>query len=82
MKTIVVLPAYNCSKTLRQTVVEIPSNIVDEIILVDDCSQDKTCFLAKELGITHIFININAILDMGRTKSLVMIKHYHLMQTL
>lgn len=55
MKTIVVLPAYNCSKTLRQTVVEIPSNIVDEIILVDDCSQDKTCFLAKELGITHIY---------------------------
>ena len=55
MKTIVVLPAYNCSRTLKQTVEEIPSNIVDEIILVDDCSQDKTCLVAKELGITHIY---------------------------
>lgn len=55
MKTIVVLPAYNCSKTLKQTVDEIPSDTVDEIILVDDCSQDKTCLLAKELGITHIY---------------------------
>ena len=55
MKTIVVLPAYNCSKTLKQTVDEIPSDIVDEIILVDDCSQDNTCLLAKKLGITHVY---------------------------
>ena len=55
MKTIVVLPAYNCSKTIKQTVYEIPSDIVDDIILVDDCSQDTTCLLAEELGITHIY---------------------------
>lgn len=53
MKTIVVLPAYNCSKTIKQTVYEIPSDIVDDIILVDDCSQDTTCLLAEELGITQ-----------------------------
>lgn len=54
MKTIVVLPAYNCSQTLKQTVEEIPS-VVDEIILVDDCSQDETFLLAKELGIKHVY---------------------------
>jgi glycosyltransferase involved in cell wall biosynthesis len=54
-KIIVVLPAYNAEKTLRQTYNEIPHEIVDEIILVDDASQDMTVKLAKELGIlTHV----------------------------
>lgn len=54
MKTIVVLPAYNCEKTLSRTISDIPNYIVDEVILVDDCSSDSTCSLAKSLGIKHI----------------------------
>lgn len=51
MKTIVVLPAYNASKTLRMTVKDIPKTIVEEIILVDDASRDNTVEVAKKLGI-------------------------------
>ena len=53
-KVVVVLPAYNAAKTLRQTVSEIPANIVDEIILTDDASQDETVAIAHELNIHHI----------------------------
>jgi len=54
-KTItIVLPAYNAEKTLEQTYKEIPSDIVDHIILVDDRSSDNTVRLAQELGIKHI----------------------------
>jgi glycosyltransferase involved in cell wall biosynthesis len=54
-KTItVVLPAYNAEKTLEQTYNEIPFDIVDNIILVDDMSSDDTVKKAKELGIKHI----------------------------
>ncbi|MEK7580412.1 MAG: glycosyltransferase family 2 protein, partial [Patescibacteria group bacterium] len=53
-KIIVVLPAYNAEKTLRQTVNDIPVNFVDEIILVDDGSCDKTSELAKQLGLLVI----------------------------
>lgn len=45
------MPAYNAAKTLRQTYDEIPKDIVDEIILVDDASQDETVAIAKTLGI-------------------------------
>lgn len=50
-KIIVVLPAYNAEKTLRQTYEEIPHEIVDEVILTDDASHDRTVEVAKELGI-------------------------------
>ena len=50
-KVIVVLPAYNAEKTLRQTFDEIPHDIVDEIILTDDASHDDTVSVAHELGI-------------------------------
>jgi len=54
-KTItVVMPAYNAEKTLGQTYAEIPFDIVDNIILVDDASNDKTAELAKELGIKYV----------------------------
>lgn len=53
-KITVVLPAYNAEKTLEQTYQEIPLDIVDEIILVDDLSSDNTIQKAKELGIRHI----------------------------
>ena len=52
MKTIVVLPAYNAAKTLQATYDDIPKDIVDEIILVDDASQDNTVEIARGLGIT------------------------------
>ena len=53
-KICVVLPAYNAETTLRQTYEEIPFDIVDEVILVDDCSQDATVEVGQALGIRHI----------------------------
>ena len=53
-KIIVVLPAYNAEKTLEQTFNEIPFNIVDDVILGDDQSDDKTVELANKLGIKNI----------------------------
>lgn len=53
-KLVVVLPAYNAELTLRRTFNEIPFDIVDEVILVDDASKDKTSELAKEIGIHHV----------------------------
>jgi glycosyltransferase involved in cell wall biosynthesis len=51
-KIVVVMPAYNAAKTLKQTVAEIPREIVDEILLVDDASNDETVKLARELNLT------------------------------
>lgn len=51
-KIVVVMPAYNAAKTLAQTVAEIPREIVDEILLVDDASADETVKVANELGLT------------------------------
>ncbi|HNS29314.1 MAG TPA: glycosyltransferase family 2 protein [Tenuifilaceae bacterium] len=50
----IVLPAYNAEKTLEKTYNEIPFDIVDYVILVDDCSSDKTVEVAERLGIKHI----------------------------
>jgi glycosyltransferase involved in cell wall biosynthesis len=50
-KVLVVLPAYNAEKTLEMTYAEIPFDIVDEVLLVDDSSSDSTVSKAKELGI-------------------------------
>jgi glycosyltransferase involved in cell wall biosynthesis len=47
----VILPAYNAARTLERTYAEIPHAIVDEVILTDDCSQDATVALARQLGI-------------------------------
>jgi glycosyltransferase involved in cell wall biosynthesis len=51
-KIIVVMPAYNAEKTLRKTYKEIPFEYIDELILVDDHSSDRTVQIAKELNIT------------------------------
>lgn len=51
---VVVLPAYNAAKTLIQTIKEIPRDIVDEIVLVDDFSNDDTVKVAHDVGINHI----------------------------
>ncbi len=50
-KIIVVMPAYNAEKTLPKTYNDIPKGFVDEIILVDDASKDRTVEIGKELGL-------------------------------
>lgn len=57
-KIVAVLPAYNAEKTLIHTVKDIPQEIA-EIILVDDCSSDKTANIAKEMGIKTIVHQCN-----------------------
>ncbi len=53
-KVVVVMPAYNAELTLEKTYKEIPFDIVDEVILVDDHSSDATSDLAKKIGIQHV----------------------------
>lgn len=53
-KVVVVLPAYNAALTLEQTYNEIPFDIVDEVVLVDDRSKDNTVEVAGKIGIKHI----------------------------
>ena len=53
-RVVVVMPAYNAAATLERTLADIPQGIVDEIILVDDCSRDQTAELARTLGLTVI----------------------------
>ena len=50
-KVIVVMPAYNAAKTLERTYNDLPKEIVDKIILVDDVSQDETVEVARQLGL-------------------------------
>jgi glycosyltransferase involved in cell wall biosynthesis len=50
-RVVVVLPAYNAEKTLRKTAEEIPRDIADDVILVDDASSDHTVELAREMGL-------------------------------
>jgi len=56
-KIVVVLSAFNAEKTLEKTYREIPLDLVDEVILVDDKSNDKTVQKAQELGIRHIVLH-------------------------
>jgi glycosyltransferase involved in cell wall biosynthesis len=51
-KTIAVMPAYNAERTLAATLADIPAGCVDEVILVDDGSRDRTVEIARELGLT------------------------------
>ena len=55
-KIVVVMPSYNAARTLAQTVEEVPRDVVDEILLVDDASSDETVKLANELGLT-VFVH-------------------------
>src|SRR4249920_173048 len=56
-KIVVVLPAYNAERTLEQTYREIPFDIVDEVVLVDDASRDETVAVAKRLGLEHVIVH-------------------------
>ncbi len=53
-KVVIIMPAYNAEKTLKQTYDEIYKDFVDEVILVDDNSQDNTKIVSKQLNITTI----------------------------
>ena len=53
-KVIAVLPAYNAEKTLAATLADFPAGCVDEILLVDDGSTDRTVAIAREMGLTVI----------------------------
>jgi glycosyltransferase involved in cell wall biosynthesis len=53
-KVIVVMPAYRAALTLERTYREIPFNLVDDVILVDDASPDNTVDVAQQLGIKHV----------------------------
>ena len=53
-RIVVVLPAYNAALTLERTFREIPFDIVDEVVLVDDASKDETLEVGQQLGIRHL----------------------------
>jgi glycosyltransferase involved in cell wall biosynthesis len=53
-KVVIVMPAYNAALTLERTYADIPHDIVDRIILVDDVSRDQTVDVAKQLGLDVI----------------------------
>ncbi len=56
-KVVVVLPAYRAALTLKQTYDEIPFDLVDEVVLVDDKSPDNTVEVARQIGIKHIVVH-------------------------
>ncbi len=68
-KVVVVLPAYKAAKTLVQTYNEIPFDIVDEVILVDDNSPDNTIDVGRNIGIKHIIKHENNLGYGGNQKT-------------
>ena len=58
-KIVVVMPAYNAAKTLRITYADLPTGLVDQVILVDDGSSDDTVKIARELGLELFVHNRN-----------------------
>lgn len=58
-KVVVVLPAFNAERTLRKTYEELPSEVVDETILIDDASTDETVRIAKDIKIKTIIHESN-----------------------
>jgi glycosyltransferase involved in cell wall biosynthesis len=58
-KVVVVMPAYNAEKTLERTYGEIPRDVVDEVIVVDDKSHDRTVDVAHRLGLMAILHDTN-----------------------
>ncbi len=60
------MPAYNAAKTLERTYREVPLEVLDEVILVDDGSSDETVAKARELGLTTFVHKVN--LGYGRNQ--------------
>ena len=56
-KVVVVMPAYHAEKTLVMTYNDIPFDVVDDVVLVDDCSSDDTVAVGKKLGIKNIVVH-------------------------
>jgi len=56
-KVIVIMPAYNAAKTLERTYDDLPREVIDHVILVDDVSQDETVEIARRLGL-HVVVHI------------------------
>jgi glycosyltransferase involved in cell wall biosynthesis len=85
LKIAVVLPAYNASQTLERTFAEIPMDVVDDVILVDDASTDLTAEVAKRLGIHTIIHSRNGgyganqkscyVMALGRGADIVIMLH-------
>ena len=68
-KVVVVMPAYNASKTLEGTYREIPFDLVDDVVLVDDKSKDNTSEVAKSIGIKHVVVHQENLGYGGNQKS-------------
>lgn len=68
-KIVVVMPAYNAAQTLQKTYQEIPRDIVDDVILVDDASGDNTAEVARALGIAHVLKHDNNLGYGGNQKT-------------
>ena len=60
-KVIVGMPAYNAARTLRQTCEELPRDVVDEVLLVDDHSTDETLTFARELSLTKLLSSVKSV---------------------
>src|SRR5215218_8369861 len=58
-KVVVVMPAYNAARTLRMTYAELPQDVVDLVIVVDDGSSDETIHIARQLGLELFVHNRN-----------------------
>jgi glycosyltransferase involved in cell wall biosynthesis len=58
-KIVVVMPAYNAASTLEQTYREIPLDLVDDVVVTDDSSSDKTVEVAKRLGLRALVHETN-----------------------
>ncbi|MBB4080372.1 glycosyltransferase involved in cell wall biosynthesis [Lewinella aquimaris] len=69
-KVVVVMPAYNAALTLEKTYREVPRDLVDEVILCDDASADRTSMLAKQLGVDHVIVHPSNLGYGGNQKSL------------
>lgn len=67
-KIIIVMPAFNAEKTLEKTYADIPKELVEKIILVDDGSSDKTSLIARQLGL-NVFIHTNNLGYGGNQKT-------------
>lgn len=68
-KIVVVMPAYNAAETVEKTYSELPFDIVDTVILVDDASSDNTVDVAERLGIAHIIVHDKNLGYGGNQKS-------------